>query len=169
MTAEYASAQISNCGRFRYVLRRRWGPGEPDAVFVMLNPSTADASHDDPTIRKCMGFARRWGNGGIAVVNLYAFRATDPADLKRAGWPIGPANDDAIHSYATAHGEAVLAWGGNARDGRAAVVTSMLRRAGVRLLCLGYTKAGQPRHPLMLPYSTPLQLFQGDDEQGGGA
>src|SRR4051812_49823510 len=86
------NAVISACGAYRYVLTRQVGGGVRRATFIMLNPSTADASNDDPTIRRCIGFAQRWGCGQLAVLNLFAYRATDPADLKRASEPVGPEN-----------------------------------------------------------------------------
>src|SRR5262249_14212908 len=95
------AAVISDCGRYRYSLTRRWGDAaEPRALFVMLNPSTADAEQDDPTIRRCIGFAKAWGMGSLEVVNLYALRATDPAALLSAPDPIGPKNDTMITSAA---------------------------------------------------------------------
>jgi hypothetical protein len=81
-------ATLSDCGRYRYRLWRRWADG-PTVLFVMLNPSTADADVDDPTIRRCIGFARSWGAGALEVVNLYAWRATQPAELKAAVGPVG--------------------------------------------------------------------------------
>lgn len=87
------TAGISECGTYRYWLCREWSPGLDSLVWLMLNPSTADATQDDPTIRRCMGFARRWGYGGITVVNLYAYRATNPRDLLTAADPVGPEND----------------------------------------------------------------------------
>ena len=85
-----STAVISGCGTYRYLLTRRAGPGERAAAFILLNPSTADAATDDPTIRRCLGFARRWGCGRFFVLNLFAFRATYPAELRWADDPIGP-------------------------------------------------------------------------------
>lgn len=149
------SAVISDDGRFRYLLTR---PPLPEtiverssAVFVMLNPSTADATIDDPTIRRCRGFAQSWGCNGIVVVNLYAYRATEPADLKRAGWPIGTENDAWLERTAREHVDIVCAWGTKAQQGRAQDVMALLRSSGARLLHLGRTKDGHPKHPLYLP------------------
>src|SRR5689334_19453129 len=107
------NAVISACGRYRYVLTRQVGPGSRRATFVMLNPSTADATNDDPTIRRCIGFAREWGCGRLVVLNLFAFRATDPADLKRAIDPVGPENRDWFErTLRPPHdGPLVCAWG----------------------------------------------------------
>lgn len=150
------SAHISDCGQFRYMLIRRWKPGML-LTFIMLNPSTADADEDDATIRKCVGFADRFGFGGIIVVNLFAYRATDPKDLKKAGFPIGDLNDDAILAAVSAAGEVVCAWGVNAnRTARPAQVCKMLAEYGARPKCLDITDAGWPSHPLMLSYDRPL-------------
>src|SRR3989449_11540410 len=103
-------ACFSRCGTYRYALWRRWAAG-PQVLFVMLNPSTADAQRDDPTIRRCIGFARRWGCGGIEVVNLFALRATDPRRLRYTRDPVGPEN---VAHLARAAGRASLvgaAWG----------------------------------------------------------
>jgi hypothetical protein len=156
-------AIISDCGKFRYRLWRRWDKGAASMAFVMLNPSTADADQDDPTIRKCIGFAERQACGGIDVVNLYAYRATKPADLKRAGYPRGPENDRFIAAAARESGRVVCAWGVNARSlSRPAEVLALLRGCGVRPLVLATSADGVPLHPLMLPYSmrpTPLDPF----------
>ena len=143
------SAIISDCGKFRYRLARRWGDG-PALVFVMLNPSTADASKDDPTIRRCLGFARSHEFNAIEVVNLFAYRATDPKDLKRAGYPVGPDNDQHIAEVAQAAGAVCLAWGANAQDlERPQIVLPLLRSLGVQPKCLAITSKGHPQHPLM--------------------
>lgn len=148
------SAVLSDCGRYRYSLSRSWADG-PTAVFIMLNPSTADALADDPTIRRLAGangFARLWGCGSLFVVNLYAWRATRPADLWTAGDPVGPDNDAylraAVAVSAATGGPLVAAWGANAKADR---VTDVLKIPGMdRLAAIGVTKAGQPKHPLYL-------------------
>jgi hypothetical protein len=89
-------AMISGCGRYRYRLSRHWGSG-PEAAFIMLNPSTADAHIDDPTIRRCIGFARHWSMGSLYVGNLFAVRATRPADMMRVVNPVGPDNFTHLH------------------------------------------------------------------------
>lgn len=155
------SANISPCGRYRYRLSRYWGPGSM-LPFVMLNPSTADAEIDDPTIVRCMGFAKRERAGGIVVANLFAFRSPSPVALTKAADPIGPDNDDALIGLAAdAIGNAmsiVCAWG--ARGGAAADhANRMLRDAGARLVCLGKTRDGRPRHPLYVRADQPLEPF----------
>jgi hypothetical protein len=139
-------------GPYRYLLHRRWSDA-PTALFVMLNPSTADDLRDDPTIRRCIGFARRWRLGGLEVVNLYALRATDPRELFAHGAPVGPDNDDAIRDAAARAQTIVVAWGAHAaRDrARATRVVEILR--GRALGCLGVNAGGTPRHPLYVPGS----------------
>jgi hypothetical protein len=141
------AARISEDGKYRYTLSRRWAAGEV-ASFVMLNPSTADAQIDDRTIGRCIAFARSWGMGGITVVNLYAYRATKPAALWLAEDPVGPEND--WHLMEQAHFAFLLiaAWGVNAKPGRVAEVLAL---PGMdQLMALGVTKDGHPRHPLYL-------------------
>lgn len=146
-------AVISDDGLYRYTLGRVWGDPGSAAVFVMLNPSTADADQDDPTIRRCIGFAKALGCGALHVVNLYAYRATNPADLWTVPDPVGPDNDqilaDAAHRAQVEHRPLIVAWGANARADR---VEQVLALPGFRdnALALGVTKAGAPRHPLYL-------------------
>lgn len=149
-------AYISPDGLYRYTLSRWWGDG---AVlrFIMLNPSTADADIDDPTIRRCIGFARTLGFDGVRVVNLYAFRATKPADLWRVDDPTGGRfNEDLLRSILLlAERDLVIAaWGAGAKRHRVAEVMSW--PGAEHLQCLGLNKDGTPRHPLYLPaYTEP--------------
>ncbi len=149
-------ATVSPCERYRYLLGRSWGPG-PRVLWVMLNPSTADARLDDPTIRKCLEFSRRLGFGSLEVVNLYAWRSTDPAGLKTAPDPIGPDNARHLADAAERCDRIIVAWGANASPDPGAVSASLGDRP---LWCLGRTKDGQPRHPLMLAYATPLEIWR---------
>lgn len=154
------TATISDDGLYRYVLGRRWSDEEDAfATFVMLNPSTADAEVDDPTIRRCISFAQSWGMGGLRVVNLYALRATRPEALWNVADPVGPENDyylTWIADMAKATGwPLVAAWGANAKQGRVQDVLG-LRWMQFSLQCLGITKAGAPRHPLYVKGATPL-------------
>lgn len=158
------NAVISPCGRYRYMLTRRTrldGASRATIVFCMLNPSTADASLDDPTIRRCCGFAERWNSAGIAVVNLYAFRATDPRSMRAEADAIGPANDEWLRRAARDAGNIVCAWGANADPGRAQQVAKMFRQAGAKLWCFGTTKGGAPRHPLYIRGDQPLVEWGG--------
>lgn len=155
------SATLSDCRAYRYELSRKWGPGAT-MVFVMLNPSTADALVDDPTIRRCVGFAEREGLDGIHVVNLFAFRSPSPAAMKAAADPTGPDNDAylaRVFLSASAWGVPVVAaWGAHGsfknRDRR---VYEIAKGQGVLLSCLGVTKDGAPRHPLYLPNDATLR------------
>lgn len=153
-------ASLSACGKYRFELGRAWDSELPRLVFVMLNPSTADAEQDDPTIRKCIGFARRLGFGSISVANLFAYRATKPAALKAAGYPLH-AYEDYYISKLSAGGDSdssvVCAWGSNATGlARVAEVLALIRKAGRKPLALRVNGDGTPAHPLMLPYSCAL-------------
>lgn len=153
-----SDAVLSMDGKYRYRLSREWDDNGLRMTFVMLNPSTADASLDDPTIRRCIGFAKRDGYGGIYAFNLYAFRATDPQAMKRAIDPVGPENDAMLrYGFARAAeqgGPVVVAWGAHGDPVRVRQVMKLMGDADV--CSLGTTKAGQPRHPLYVPSSQPL-------------
>jgi hypothetical protein len=159
MTADLftrSDAVLSPCGRYRYRLTRTWDDGRP-AAFVMLNPSTADADRDDPTVRRCVAFARAWGCAGLVVVNLFAFRATDPYAMREQGAAaVGPENDAHIRAAVIECSPVVCAWG--AHGGfllRDAAVRELIRRSGLPWgMCLGLTKGGHPRHPLYVPATT---------------
>lgn len=115
----------------------------------MLNPSTADATHDDPTIRRCIAFAARENLGGVEVMNLFAFRATAPADLMAAADPVGPDNDRHLDELFVRHATVLAAWGAHgAFAGRAAAVVRLAADRGTTLACLGMTLKGEPLHPL---------------------
>lgn len=149
------SAVISECGRYRYQLQRQAtvaNPSAASAVFCMLNPSTADAEIDDPTIRRCRSFAGRWDCAGLIVVNLYALRATDPRELRRVGYAdaVGPENDNWLRDAASRAGDVICAWGTNADIERVRQAVDIFRSARARLWCLGTTKDGHPRHPLYI-------------------
>jgi hypothetical protein len=152
------SAVISKCGQYRYTLTRpaRNAVDAPPAVFIMLNPSVADAVNDDPTIRRCRSFAEDWGYGGIVVANLYAAIATHRSDLWRHPAPVGPRNNSHLRKLAAAGGAIVCAWGGDTEPKRVAEVVAVLKGAGATLLCLGTTKDGAPRHPLYVRKDQPL-------------
>lgn len=148
-------AVLSPDSLYRYSLVRRWAAGGIPATFVMLNPSTADDTLDDPTIRRCVGFARVLGATGLIVVNLYAYRATKPADLWRAEDPVGPEADTYLRLVArraaTQDGPLIAAWGAHAKADRVDHVRALADEVGAELTALGVTKAGAPRHPLYLP------------------
>ena len=138
---------------YRYSLWRVWDATAPRTCFCMLNPSTADATTDDPTIRRCIGFAKTWGFGSVEIVNLFAYRATRPADLRTAPNPIGPQNDSAIMSAACRAGRFIAAWGNHGSLlNRATEVIELL--TGTPLLCLGTNNSGHPKHPLYVARTT---------------
>ncbi len=142
---------FDDTGAYRYRLGRVRDGGSGTVVFIMLNPSTADAEVNDPTIRRCIGFAWDWGHRALTVVNLFAYRATTPKELRRATDPIGPANDQHILAAVGAADAVVVAWGVHgALHGRGREVMRLLSQ-GPQLTCLGVTKEGLPRHPLYMP------------------
>lgn len=151
---------------YRYTLSRVVGlpvRGVPACLlFVMLNPSTADEHEDDPTIRRCVGFAARECAARLAVVNLYAYRATDPSELARASWPVGPENDETLLEAMRAPDTTIVcAWGAHAMAERALERFQRLHKlAGSQpLTCLGRTKSGAPRHPLYVRADAALEPF----------
>ncbi len=152
-------AQCSEDGLYRYTLDRVWDPTLPRLCWVMLNPSTADGREDDPTIRKCIGFSKRWGYGSLVVVNVFAYRATKPTDLwaaQRAGVDvIGPGNEAAVRAAFEASHDVVVAWGAGPR------LSVVLTGFPERLLCVGRTRAGHPMHPLMARYIDRPEVFRG--------
>lgn len=160
------TARLSDDGVYRYSLARYWNDLARKSgylAFVMLNPSTADASQDDPTIRRCVAFANREGYGGVHIANLFAYRATRPEDLKLTLCdPVGPDNINTLRQVAEDASLIVCAWGSNAdkidRDHVRACVP-LLRSRGARLACLGKTANGAPRHPLYVRGDQPLEVY----------
>jgi hypothetical protein len=154
-------ADISEDGLYRYWLSRRISMGERTVVFVGLNPSTADAAQDDPTIRKCVGFAQRWGYDWIYMANLYAWRATDPKRLVRFAkdyslQAVGPNNQDAL-KWMTQKADVVVAAWGQTRLCDYATTLSRIVLNLPQTRCLGQNNDGTPKHPLYLPYATLLR------------
>lgn len=139
------TAVLSRDGRYRYALRRVWDVSRPTVLFVGFNPSTADAICDDPTIRRCIGFAKRWNFGQLVVGNLFAFRTPWPHALRCARNPIGRENDRWLRRLACEADLVIAAWGGagsyRARDRQVHGLLGPMK-------CLGLTRTGQPRHPL---------------------
>lgn len=169
----FSSAQLSPSGTYRYTLTRTLAPrlGSDPArivVFVMLNPSTADHTLDDPTIRRCLGFADRQGCGELIVVNLSPFRATDPTELVGLTEPARVlerntvAIRSAVRAAAGSGGLVVAAWGAQVSGrlaglaGRVDEFAALLRRLRVEAVCLGVTQSGDPRHPLYVRGDAPL-------------
>jgi hypothetical protein len=156
-------AILSPDGLYRYRLWRIWDSDLAPAAFVMLNPSTADATQDDPTIRRCMGFARSWGSGGIVVVNLFAWRATDPdalfAPAAHGNGNVGPENDAHLRKVFSVVDSVICAWGAHPLAERRGRDVLSLVPPGVEVSCLGLTKGGAPKHPLYLRSDTARVPF----------
>lgn len=146
---------------YRYRLTRIWDSGLAAITWIMLNPSTADEHDDDPTISRVIGFSRSWGYGSAEVVNLFAFRTPSPAMLQTADDPVGPANDETVLSSASRTDKVIVAWGNhgalaNPVTGapRCDEMLRMIDDVGGDVDCLGFTRSGQPSHPLYLPADT---------------
>ena len=151
-------AAFSLCHAWRYALWRVWDVDKPLMLVVGLNPSTADEATNDATVTRCMARAMAHDAGGLLVGNLFAYRSTDPKALRTAPDPLGPDNDAWLSRLADSAGTIICAWGAHgAYRNRDLHVRRRLDNVGERLLwCWGTTKDGQPRHPLYLPYTTPL-------------
>lgn len=140
---------FSDCRKFRYTLWRTWNPVENPtyAMFIGLNPSTADETNDDPTVRRCIRFSKDWGYGALCMTNIFAYRATDPYDMKAQRDPVGSQNDFWLRNISAKASVVIAAWGVHGEYlGRGKQVFEMLPS----LQCLGTTVNGQPRHPLYL-------------------
>lgn len=154
-----SEAVYSDCERYRYTLTRVWGPG-PKVLFVMLNPSTATELQNDPTVERCERRARALGFGGFRVVNIFAFRATDPKVMRAVADPVGPDNDSAILASLEWADSVVCAWGNHGQHlSRGAQVVALLNSAGRPLHHLGLTGLGEPRHPLYVGYDQQPRLW----------
>jgi hypothetical protein len=159
------SALISQCGKYRYSLTRDWYEGDGEVVFVLLNPSTADHYQDDPTVRRCIGFAKSWGKSSLKIVNLFAFRSVQPTALLQCEDAIGPEND---HHIVAACRKAVTtgteknspsiicAWGNHGKLFDRSTQTRKLL-VGLNPSCFGLTAKKQPRHPLYLSATTTVE------------
>lgn len=169
--------------KYRFILWRKWDlprglpygrmgengfesvplKGQNDfAMFIGLNPSTADETEDDPTIRRCIAFAKSWGYGAICMANLFAYRATQPKDMMQVAEPIGLSNGDHLIRIAREASEVVACWG---QDGcfnhRDADVIALFEMSGLasKLRCIGINKDGTPKHPLYLPKDSKREGF----------
>jgi hypothetical protein len=167
------AAYLSDDRRYRYWLTRAWDDSLPMICVIGVNPSTADANTDDPTIRKCLGFARRLGFGSLLMLNVGAYRATDPREWIKAVDPFGPENTvSLLKQYITEQSLAltvgavptptvVAAWGRNCSQYRGLSRALAIVHSMPFLMCWGKNKDHTPRHPLTIPYSTPLELLCG--------
>lgn len=147
----FPAAILSEDRTYRYTLYREWNPKKAMVMIIGLNPSTADEHSDDPTIRRCIQFAKDWGFGRLMMVNLFAIRGTDPKILKEVPDPIGPENDLYLQKMAHESQLIIGAWG--------TLGTYLNRNTAVKKLlptikCLGVTQNHQPKHPLYLPKET---------------
>jgi hypothetical protein len=150
---------LDNSHRFRYHLWRLWDEQAPRLCFIMLNPSTADHKKNDPTIARCVSFARDWHYGSLDVINLFAWRATDSSSLRKVKDPVGPLNDQIIMNVCERADSIVVAWGNHgALYERHMQVLELIPRR-LKPLCFGVTDRGQPRHPLYVAGATPLSAF----------
>lgn len=147
-------------GRYRYALWRAWSADYPRIAFIMLNPSTADEQRNDPTIRRCIGFARAWQFGSLEVVNLFAYRVTNARELLKVDDPVGEENNRFLIQAIEQCSTVVVGWGTRgALLGRDRQVMELLA-CRENVYCLGLTKNGQPRHPLYVKGDTDLVLFR---------
>lgn len=152
-------AYYSECERYRYALSRKWRDGE-SLAYIMLNPSKATEVQNDPTIERCQRRSVALGYGAMTILNLFAWRETDPAKLRRVEDPVGEENEAALRSACLSADTILCAWGVNgAHRGQGEIVEARLREMGKPLHTLGLTKQGYPRHPLYVSYDTPLQVW----------
>ncbi|MEM1236246.1 MAG: DUF1643 domain-containing protein [Pseudomonadota bacterium] len=150
-----STAVYSDCERYRYSLTRVWDPVGRKALFIMLNPSTATEVQNDPTVERCERRARALGFGSFRVLNIFAWRDTDPKKMRAAADPVGPENDTAIIESLTWADQIIAAWGTHGEHlERGAAVERLLRSSGHDLFHLGLSKAGHPKHPLYISYET---------------
>ena len=153
-------AVYSDCERYRYALTRIWEPEDKSALFVMLNPSTATEVQNDPTVERCERRARALGFGGFRVCNIFAWRDTDPRQMRRAADPVGPGNDAAIREACAWADTIICAWGTHgAHLDRGVAVLALMRDTGRDLYHLGLSKEGHPRHPLYIAYAEQPRLW----------
>lgn len=139
------TAKLSKCRNYRYALWRTWDDSKPNVMFVGLNPSIADETTDDPTLTRCINFAKSWGYGGVCMANLFAFRATQPTDMMAASDPIGSDNNKWLQKLAKDAALVVAAWGnGGSYLGRSKQVIELLPN----MYCIKLNKSGEPAHPL---------------------
>jgi len=156
-----STAVYSDCERYRYSLIRQWHDTGRKVLFVMLNPSTATEFQNDPTVQRCERRARALGFGGFAVTNIFAYRATDPAQMRAQADPVGPENDQAIADGVDWADQIICGWSNHgAHLGRGAKVTALLRRMQKPLYVLRLTKPGHPMHPLYVGYAVQPVLWR---------
>lgn len=154
-----SDAELSACGAYRYSLTRKWREGPGYLLWIMLNPSTADHLKDDATIRKCVGFAKRWGYGAIVVANLYALRATNPIALEGAADPVGPDNNETLRELIAGATGICAGWGASGPRSLRARAVEVIAMVPGEIFCIGKTKDGYPKHPSRPGYATPIDIY----------
>ena len=153
-------ADLSRDRVYRYRLWRRWDDGD-EMTFIGVNPSTADETTNDQTIKKCIGLAKRHDCAAIQMLNLFALRETNPSVMKEHPKPIGPRNKSVLVKFASSAKIVVACWGVHGTHlSRDEEVVKLLESEGVELMCFGLTKKGFPKHPVMLAYSTELVPYE---------
>ena len=152
------SANFSSCRKYRYSLRRVWNPDEPIALFIGLNPSTADEEKDDPTIRRCIGIAGAWGFGGLIMCNLFAARSADPDRLGQFDDPVGPGNCGYIEAAMKEASKVICCWGRNPLAKEVSTKVLSLLPAS-KCYCIEKNRDHSPRHPLYVPRDCGLQPY----------
>ncbi|QDT34217.1 DUF1643 domain-containing protein [Thalassoglobus polymorphus] len=164
-------AVYTDCERYRYVLTRQWEESSCNrAVFIGLNPSTATEYQNDPTVARCINYAKAWGHDSMTMLNAFAFRSTDPKGLKTIDDPVGPANDRYILKQCREASQIILCWGTHAEHlNRGLNLLAKLNKLDLELSCLKITKHGHPSHPLYLkksllplPYAPERTLSSSD-------
>ena len=154
-------AVIDKAGLYRYSLWRDWDMEKPKLVFIMLNPSKADANIDDPTLRRCINFENSWDFGSLIVVNLFAYRSASPLDLRQVDDPIGSQNDRYLKKAIKSADRVVVAWGNNGKlMQRDRIVLELLFKHNIQPHCLGITKVGYPRHALYVLRNKQLSVYR---------
>jgi len=159
---ENRTAVFSPCRKWRYHLQQVWDDKTPNLIWLMLNPSTADETKNDPTVERCEQRARMWGFGGVEVYNIFAFRATDPSDMKAQDDPIGPDNDDWIIKFAkkSQQTKAIVGWGEHGKHrGRGEAVMSLIKAHDGYVQALKVNASGHPKHPLYIGYKQETSPF----------
>jgi hypothetical protein len=149
------ASQLSPCRTYRYRLDRIWNDSKPRVLFILYNPSTADEWVDDPTLRRCMGFAQAWGYGGLCIINLFSLRTSDPTVLRGHARPKGPDHEHVFHEAVEGHSDIVCAWGLQGGP-----ISSHFSHGTHRIFHLGVNKDGSPKHPLYLPSNTLLHPWK---------
>lgn len=157
-------AILSDCGRYRYLLRREWDASKLGALFIMLNPSTADANVDHATIRSCVRLSKSWGYGSLEVCNLFAWRATDPEELSKAEDVVGPLNSEIARAAIERSCTSICAWGAHPFVDRNKIArrfyVEAIKARQVDAYCMGRTQSGAPKHPLYIKTGTPLEVYR---------